>query len=62
MLLNGAGGVPLIEGLASKLIDAHLRVFATILMLVAYLAASALMVGIYIGIDKLTQLIKHKNA
>lgn len=62
MLLNGAGGVPLIEGLASKLIDAHLRVFATILMLVAYLAASALMVGIYIGIDKLTQLIKRKNA
>lgn len=53
MLLNGAGGVPLIEGLAEKLINAHLRVFATLLMLLAYLAVSALFVSIYIGIPKL---------
>ena len=61
MLLNGAGGVPLIEGLATKLIDAHLRVFATLLMLVAYLFASALFVGIYIGVDKLIYNIQSRK-
>ncbi len=57
MLLNGAGGVPLIEGIAQKLINSHLRVFATLLMLLAYLAASALMVSIYIGVPALKNKI-----
>lgn len=61
MLLNGAGGVPLIEGLAEKLIDAHLRVFATLLMLVSYLAVCALMVSLYIGIPKLKNIIFTKK-
>lgn len=61
MLLNGAGGVPLIENLAGKLIENHLRVFATLLMLVCYLLASALMVSIYIGIAKLIELIRNKK-
>jgi len=61
MLLNGAGGVPLIEGLCEKLINAHLRGFATLLMLVAYLGASALMVSIYIGIPKLKNKIFRKK-
>lgn len=61
MLLNGAGGVPLIEGLAEKLINAHLRVFATLLMLVAYIAASTLMVSIYIGVNKLFVFMKNQR-
>lgn len=61
MLLNGAGGVPLIEGIAEKLINAHLRVFATLLMLVCYLAASSLMVSLYIGIPKLKNSIFSKK-
>ena len=61
MLLNGSYGVPLIEGLAGKLISNHLRFFATLLMYVAYLGASALMVSIYIGVSKLVSLIKSKK-
>ena len=61
MLLNGAGGVPLIEGLADKLIAAHLRPFATVVMLLAYIFASALMVSIYIGIPKLKKLLISRN-
>ena len=61
MLLNGAGGVPLIEGLASKLIVAHLRPLATILMLLAYIFASALMVSIYIGIPNLKKTLNTRN-
>ena len=61
MLLNGAGGVPLIEGICEKLINAHLRVFSTLLMMVCYLFASALMVSIYIGISKLKNTIFTKK-
>ena len=61
MLLNGAGGVPLIEGLADKLIGAHLRPFATVVMLLAYVFASALMVSIYICIPKLKKSIKSRK-
>ena len=61
MLLNGAGGAPLIEDLADKLIKANLRPFATLIMLIAYLAVSALMVSIYIGIPKLKNLILKKG-
>ena len=61
MLLNGAGGVPLIEVLAEKLINAHLRVFATLLMLVAYIGASTLMVSIYIGVNKLFVFMKNQR-
>ena len=60
MLLNGAGGVPLVESLASKLIEANLRPLATLVMLVAYVFASALMVSIYIGIPKLKNIIFRK--
>ena len=61
MLLNGAGGVPFIEGVCEKLINAHLRVFSTLLMMVCYLFASALMVSIYIGISKLKNKIFTKK-
>ena len=61
MLLNGAGGVPFIEGICEKLINSHLRVLATLLMMVCYLSASALMGSIYIGISKLKNKIFTKK-
>jgi len=61
MLINGAGGVPLIEGLAGKLIEAGLRPLATLLMLAVYMAFSGVMVSIFIGIYKLIGIAQSKK-
>ena len=58
MFLNGAGGIPLIEDLGSKLVDSGLRVFASLTMLLTYLLVSAILVSIYIGVAKLGNVIK----
>ncbi len=60
-LLNGAGGVPLVEDLATWLIEKGLRPLATLSMLVAYLLASALMVSIHIGYQKTVSLVKNRK-
>ncbi len=60
-LLNGAGGVPLVEDLAAWLIGKGLRPLATLAMFAAYLLANALMVSIYIGYQKTVSIVKSRK-
>lgn len=47
MLLNEAGGAPVLEGVASKLISLNLKPLVNIMMIATYFAFSAIFVTIY---------------
>ena len=61
MLLYSGSGVPLYQDLAAKLAEAGVRYIYTYIMLLTHLPLSALVVGIYQGIDALVRRVQKKR-